>query len=408
MMIMFGPNNLLRRRTGHATLLGAFLSLTALATLAQGCNSANTDLDIQASKTVVRTYESSFAPATKATLSSSGSVAWAQGDVVVYYDADGGELRQHTVQEAGSTATLPLTLDDGADYLVAVIGAGAVSNHTKNAVTLSDVVKAEQDGSFSGGHVAVARTSNVQDQKLTFHNVVSFISFTTKRKNISYVVFSSADSTPIHGNGQVNLALGGEFPEASYGTATGSSIKIPVSGAGTYYIATLPAVLSGGFVISCYDVFDKLIGTATGTNPLTINRSKIANLGSIDAHLVDENGIALGGYGNDGDWDSSAGSGGDIGHNGYGEDYDWDSNTGSNGNIGNGDYGDDSNWDSSGKSSGNINNDDYGSDNDWNTNTGSSGSIGGGGYGGDNDWGSDSGSEGGIDNSGYGEDNDWN
>ncbi len=322
---------------------------------------------------MVRTYEASVSGLTKTSLGENNAVSWSAGDYVWYYSANGGLLRMHTVEEAGATASMPLTLNADANFLVAVCGTSSITNYTKDALSLDNVVKATQDGTFSGNHLSIARTEDVSNLSLSFKNVVSFVSFSTQRTDISYIVFKSTDETAIHGNGKLDVSFEEGLPVAQYGSSKGSSIRVNLAGPGTYYIATLPGTLAGGFTISCYDSTDKLIGTATGKNALNIKRSYIVRLGKIDVRLVDENGVNLSGYDDDDNWDTSADSDGNIDQNGYGNDYNWDSDSDSDADLDKGGYNGDDNWDSDSSSGGNLDKGDYGDDDNWDSSSGSGG-----------------------------------
>ena len=335
---------------------------------------------------VVRIYECTLSPATKTSISTDRKVSWLAGDKVVYFCKDGGQLQSYAISADGESAMIPMSIDSDATYATAVFGAASILEHSKDAVSLDGVVKAEQNGAFAEGHVALARTTDVNVTKLRFYNLVSFITFSTNRSDISYIVFSSNDDTALHSNGIVSVAYDEDIPVASLGVSTGTNIKVAISGPGRYFITSLPTTLSGGFTISCYNSKGGLIGTATGNNPLTVNRSSLVNLGIIDLHLYDENGINLGDYNGDGNWDDNNGSNADIGLGQYGSDYNWDSESNSNGNIDQGGYGNDSDWNSNGSGSGDVNQGGYGNDSDWDTNNGSNGNVDMEGYGDDSNW----------------------
>ena len=291
-----------------------------------------------------------------------------------------------TVAQDAVSAEMTLSLASDATYLTAIYGTSSITGYSKDALTLANVVKAEQAGSFSDGHVAVARTMQVNATSLQFYNLVSFVTFATDRTDIAYVVFASNDETPLHTNGTVNVEYSDNIPTASFGADQGNSIKVNLNGAGLYYIATLPNSLQNGFTLSCYDANDKLIGTATGNNALSIKRTTIARLGIIDSRLVDPNGINLSGYGPDSNWDGTQYSGADIINSKYGEDYNWDTNGNSNANLNKEGYNRDSNWDSSSNSNANVGKGGYNGDSNWDSNTNTGGNLGINGYGNDNNW----------------------
>ena len=357
-MIMTGKKQN-RKRLASSVL--SLLTLLLIGSVIWSCDYQEKGLG-----TIVRTFVARLSSITKTSLSAEASVSWDKYDQIKYYSADGGKIIKHTIEEAGNEALMPLTVDSDASYVVAVYGASSISHHTKDALRLYGAVNSTQDGTFTGGHIAIARSEDLDNPSLPFNNVVSFISFSTKRHDISYVILTSADETPIHGNGSVEIVFNEDTPAASFGSDTGAAIKVNLLGEGTYYITTLPVKLNGGFSISCYDSSDKLIGRATGKNPLILNRSCIIRLGNIDGRLVDENGVILDGYDDDIPWDPSEETDGDIDYGGYGDDYTWDSDSDSSGDVGKDGYGSDNNWDSEGRSSGDVSKQGFGEDKNWN------------------------------------------
>lgn len=363
-----------------------WLILALSSIMMSGCADMARSSDTEDENTIIRTYVCSFSPATKTTLSSEGSVSWSAGDQVTYYSKDCGQLHTFTVEQDAVSATMTLSLAANATYLTAISGISSVSDYTKDALTVSNVVKAEQDGLFASGHTAIARTTQVNVPTLTFYNIVSFVTFATSRTDIAYVIFSSNDETALHANGTINVHYKDGFPTASFGSNPGNCIKISLNGAGLYYIATLPNTLQNGFSISCYDANDNLIGTATGINALTIKRSTIARLGIIDNRLVAPNGIKIDGYGPDINWDGIQNSGADLFNNKYGEDYNWDTTGNSNGNLNKSGYKGDTNWDSNSNGNANVGKSGYNGDSNWDSNTNAGGNVGVNGYGNDTNW----------------------
>lgn len=313
----------------------------------------------------IRNYVASILTETKTSLVQDGVVNWSEGDWIWYYSKDGGLLRMFTVEKDSPKADLQLNVASTANYLIAVHGAGSISDYTGASLTLHDVVEPIQDGTFSShGHVTIARLDDVTAQAIAFHNLTSFISFSTAINDIDHIVFSATDGTALHGNGDVRVSFESGMP---VGTITGgsSSIMVELSGAGTYYIAMLPTILQSGFTIECYNADGLKIGTAVGRKGLEVKMSSVFRLGSIDSHLSDEKGVKLVGYGNDADWDDVIRPGVDINRGNYGSDYNWNEVSAAGGNINKGGYGDDENWDGGSGSGSTVGNSGYGNDANW-------------------------------------------
>lgn len=413
MVMEKGSHNLLRVICSSFVLLLGFIL---------GCSDR---IDVP----VVKTYQAYISNSVRTSMADNGDVSWTEGDQIWYYSQDGGELRSFVTEEGGAKIDMSLTLASGASYVTAVYGSSAITAHTADFMKLGNVVKPVQDGTFVDGHVAVARLTDINGPVLHFYNLVSYLVFSTRKTFIDHIVFSAADDTPLHSNGDVNVQFEDGVPVAALNGNGENSIRINLNGAGTYCIAVLPVTLQAGFVISCYDGQDNLVATATGRNPLMVQRGSIVRLGMIDSHLVDENGMSLSGYGdddtwdytgdtggnigwgqygNDGNWNPQNGSNGDIGSGSYGGDYNWDSTNGSGAGIGFGGYGNDVNWGSSGNSQGSMGFGWYRQDYNWDSSSNDSANIDKGGYGDDENWNSSEGSIGGINCQGYGDDKNWN
>lgn len=318
------------------------------------------------SETVLRTYTASLGDVSKTSISADRSVSWSEGDWIWYYSKDGGLLRMFTVEEDCARSPMSLNVASDANYLVAVHGAASLSNYSGTALTLNGVVNAVQSGSFTDGHVAIARLSDVTAPTIHFKNLVSFVKFSLDRDDVAKLVFAAADSTPLHGNGVVNVTFNGDVATPVLAAGGSNSIEVNLNGAGTYYIAVLPVALRNGFTISCYDVNGTLLAIANGTKEMNVGSGILFNLGRLDGHLVDKTGIQLDPYDPDNDWDSTGCSGGTINKDGYGSDYDWDSTGGSAGCVNRDGYGSDSNYDSTGSISGGMNRNGYEDDTNWN------------------------------------------
>lgn len=394
-----------------------------------GCLFGCTDQSVPQPETFVKNYQAYISNSVRTSMADNGDVSWTGGDKIWYYSQDGGELRNYVVEEGGEKIDIPLTIATDASYITAVYGTSAISSYTAESMKLGNVVKPVQEGTFVDGHVAVARLTDVNGPTLHFYNLVSYIVFSTRKTFIDYIVFSAADDTPMHSNGNVDVHYEDGVPVPALSGSGGSSIRVNLKGAGAYCIAVLPVTLSEGFVISCYDSQDNLVATATGRNTLSVKRGSIVRLGIIDKYLVDENGMSLAGYDGDDPWDYTGGTGGDIGSGQYGNDQNWGTQNGSNGNLGNGSYNDDYNWNTGNVSEGIIGLGGYGSDVNWGQSGNSQGSMGFGwylddynwnpavvndgninkdGYGDDGDWNSSEGASGGIGHEGYGDDQNWN
>ena len=333
----------------------------------------------------------------------------------------------HTVEDDGPTTIIPASTSASAQYIIAVYGSSQISEYSADGLSLGGIVPAEQSGNFPSLHASVARNLNIQSPILSFHNLLSFISFSTNREEIKTLVFAASDNTPLHGNGKVIVHFEDDIPIASYPESGGNSITLHPKTAGTFYLAILPTTLLNGFSISCYDGENRLLGTAIGRNSLKISRNAIVHLGLIDSHIQSADGLNLGDYYNEHDWDPDDNSGGDVIQGFYHTDYSWDTEPGnaanagktdydadashdtdndSNADISQGGYNTDNTHDTPDNTTGNINNGEYGADQGYDSNPDNNANAGKEGYGNDTNHDADSGSGSDVTPGGYGNDQD--
>jgi hypothetical protein len=355
--IMIGET--VMEKGSHIFLRVICLSFVLLLGFILGCSNR---IDVP----VVKTYQAYISNSVRTSMEDNGDVSWTQGDNIWYFSQDGGELRNYVTEEGGAKIDIPLIIAPDATYVTAIYGTSIISNHTGETLSLGNVVKPVQDGSFFDGHVAVARLTDVDGPTLRFHNLVSYIIFSTELTGIDHVVFSASDDSSLHSDGNVDVRFEDDIPVPSLSGNGKNSIRINLHGAGTYCIAVLPVSLCEGFTLFCYDSEEKLVGTATGKNALAVHRGSIIRLGRIDSHLVDGNGIHLGGYDDDHSWDYSGNTNGDIGLGGYLDDVNWGSAGNNQGSFGIGWFSEDYNWDDGQTTSGDIDRQGYGDDKSWN------------------------------------------
>lgn len=313
-----------------------------------------------------RTYSAYLNEASKTSISPDRKVSWSEGDWIWYYSKDGGILRMFTVEEDCTKAQMTLSVASDANYLIAVHGASSISNYSGNSLTLNGVVKPVQDGSFKDGHVAIAKLTDVNSPSIHFSNLVSFISFALLRNDVTRLVFTAVDGTPLHGNGVINVSFDGDKATPSLQADGSNSIEVAVSGSGQYYIAILPTILKNGFKISCYDNKGTLLAVAEGTRSLSVSPGTIFSLGLLDSHLIDKTGIQIDPYDPDTDHDDRGSSTGTVNMDGYASDYNWDSSGSTDGSVNIGDYPGDSQWDNNSDSNGTVGRNDYNEDANWN------------------------------------------
>jgi len=239
----------------------------------------------EAAKTyVTRTYEAGLGVETKTAVDAAGKVTWNVGDVVRYYSAKQGEVGECSVAAAGAKANLQMNVASDASFLIAVYGGTRIGDETNlgtGFVLHGTGISGQQTGKFEDGHVAVAKTYDVTNQTINFHNITSFLKFSLTRTDVAYVTFESNNATAIHSYGRAQIFFDGETPTVTSHDYASHITKVTTGGAGTFYIALLPVHLGKGFTIKCYDSAGIYLGSVRTEKEITLGMGKILNLGPI-------------------------------------------------------------------------------------------------------------------------------
>jgi len=239
------------------------------------------------SRTVVKNFSATLSEPSKTSLNDDFSVDWSKGDIIRYYSSDGGTVQELSVDDDCHSAHISATVGAGASYFIAAYGASSISGNTGNALTLDGAVMAEQSGTFKDAHLSVAKVyleKGKDDYALNFSNVTSMIKFSLERTDVDYIKFFTSDATKIHGSGKIKITYSDTTPSFSFGEGGGSSVKVKTSGAGTFYLATLPCTFKG-FTIRCYSSSGECLGGVVYTKQITLEKDKIANIGKLDSWI---------------------------------------------------------------------------------------------------------------------------
>ena len=232
------------------------------------------------------TLTAGFDTSVRTAVDAEGKVSWKAGDIIRYYSESGGAVGSATVGQDCAVAEFEATVAQNASFLVAACGGESLTGNTSGEVfSLEGAVCARQSGRFTDAHVAVARTEDPEAGVLTFRNLTALVKFTLERSDVALVSFTSNDQTLLHGDGVLNVTFSGGNPQASFGGSGGNSIEVSTSGAGTFFISSLPGTLGEGFTISCYDSGGKLLGEASTRKALVLKQGTITNLGTIDGRI---------------------------------------------------------------------------------------------------------------------------
>ena len=243
---------------------------------------------------LLRTYNLSFAEATKTELSGTGStrqVHWSEGDEIQYYTVS----KQATAASAkvivdGSSAYVEIPRGRNDEFINAVYGAAQLtsSSSTENIMYVSSPVKSEQSyTSFGQAHICAAFSDDIENSKLSFHNVAAILKFTSSA-DIHKVVFYGNNNETVNAgnNGDLKITYTGGALTTEAASTGGKTITVETVGAESdFYIAILPVSFGTGISLDCYDADNTLIFTKKTANVInTVSTSgapKILNLGSV-------------------------------------------------------------------------------------------------------------------------------
>ena len=269
-------------------IFSLIIILAAIATTS--CESA----DSLFSTTVVeRDFTATLDDITRTAVDASGKIQWEAGDIIRYFSAPGGTVGSAIAPSAGISVNIRVQTEENAPFLIAEYGGNGITDNTDgNSFSITGAVNATQSGRFRDAHVSVAMVNldnGTEYQSLNFRNVTSLIKFTLERSDIAKVVFRSSNGETIHDNGTIRINFNGTDATASFCNGGGSEITVNTSGAGTFYIATLPVNLEKGFIISCFGSDGIPIGAASSAKFLEIKKNSIVDLGTLDSRIKTDN-----------------------------------------------------------------------------------------------------------------------
>lgn len=266
----------------------ALLFTVASMMAAVSCNTFE-EQDIHGDETsyVTRKYSAGFDETTRTSLDDEGKVSWKQGDVIRYYSRKSGEVKSFTITEDSARAEMDLDVASTASFLIGVYGGTGLADNLGGSVTIQGAIPAVQSGVFGDHHVAITKTYDVAQERLTFHNLVSYLKFTLTRDDVAKVVFKANDGVQLHGSGiKVAFATDSEtVDDVSFTGTAGSRITVNNGGAGTFYIATLPCTMNAGFKLDLFDANGDIIGSVLTGKSAQLSQGKILNLGVLDSRI---------------------------------------------------------------------------------------------------------------------------
>ena len=268
----------------------------ALALLAVGCVQEVSYEDTPVLRSPRQLTDSLEGPSSKTTVSAPDGndkckVSWESGDVINYVTDSSQEVSSLEINEAGSSAVISPVVGPNDTFMSAVYGA-EIEEWSADTLRLSGFAPSMQTRkSFAEAHVCVAHTDTLQTtDNLVFQTIAGIVKFKINRSDVHHVVFQAAkdgqgNRKVISGDGSVSVKFNAQTgePVTKYLGTHGTTITIITEGCSSsdeFYICLLPCELPG-FEISLFDANNVRLAKASSSNPLTITRNKIVNLGTI-------------------------------------------------------------------------------------------------------------------------------
>ncbi len=232
---------------------------------------------------------------TRAAIGNTGSdnkttVLWSESDSLSVFDGANKNIQFSITSGTGTTSgTFEGEVSETSDSYVALYPyqSAATINSDRSAisgVTLSSTQTATA-GSFDPT-AALMVAKETTEGTLAFKNAVGYVKVTPTFACTKISLISNNSSDALAGTVSISIADG--TPTASVVSDASSSVSISgdISANSTYYIAVLPATLTGGFKLVLTDS-EGSETTKASSNTLEIKRNTITDLGSIDKTVTD-------------------------------------------------------------------------------------------------------------------------
>lgn len=229
-------------------------------------------------------------------------VSWVKDDKIkIAWSAEG--YAQASAGSAGESTVFSAEVASDAENFIGIYpyDSPVILDFANTSATLD--LPVEQDGIFEHANYMMASTS-VVEQQFSFKNSVALIKFTLSTGEIKKVRFKALGEASL--TGRVT-----NFPDGSYTVSengAGREVTVNVNGAGTYYAAVLPGTdLPNGLAIYL-STSDKDLPVIYTTEQISIARSCIADVGTIDEKVaLTGYYIKTGGTGRGTSWDDAGG-----------------------------------------------------------------------------------------------------
>lgn len=228
------------------------------------------------------------------------SVSWASGDAVKFiYEidkapsyAESSALTASDINGGQATFSASVPADfalsngdfTGSSRHLYAVYPSTVAHDYSNASTFYVTVPSVQDGSFANASIALAKwQQDSPTAPLVFKNLCGLLQVVVSDADVRKIVLSS--DAVIAGKVSVTFP-DNATPGVKAVSAGETEITVNVPGAGTYYVAVLPAEITNLY-FALYDGSDNLIGDKMSGNTLSVARKQIRKLGTLATGFAD-------------------------------------------------------------------------------------------------------------------------
>lgn len=283
-----------------------FFKFIAVAIVVAGCTKENIKSATE-KEFIPLTFEGEFIneDATRSYLTEGGKVCWHRHDniAVVPVGENGfvgylvGEGNYFTTTEGGVEATFTGTSVLTEKYVGIYPASGTDYFDTDNTIVYKDLHNYQKatEGNLGVNMIPAVTKPTSANEKLYFYNACGLIKFTIPEKlsNITKVAFRGGNGEKLAGrigikyeteHNSISVWVEGTYEnqESQYTLTVSNEDGSPLTPGGTYYMVSAPSRLEKGFTIAMYGADGKRYIKSTD-KPNEIHRSKVMNLGTLDA-----------------------------------------------------------------------------------------------------------------------------
>ena len=232
---------------------------------------------------------------------SDGSVLWHDGDALKLL-VNGADYTSAALVLTEDVASARFEFEGvTGDPAYAVYPASVAAAYDGSELKVT--VPSQQDGTFANAAIEVAPVDAVHSAAL--QNLGGLLQLVIDNDAVRKVVVTSNASENLAGQATVSFDAEG-IPQITAVAAGQSSVTANVSGAGTWYVATLPVTMTEGLCVQLFDESDQPLGEKISYNSLSVQRRQVCRLGSFNNALSGRFFIKANGTGSGSSWDDAA------------------------------------------------------------------------------------------------------